>query len=121
MYYAFYARKPRRPRLSCAASRPRAYCVIDYVDGKSMGAVQGPNADLPVRFAKHLLLEATPKDPADCLPALRGAGGHRCQRMPEPSRQRPCSWRRGRNQSTRPFLRSSLAATNPQGNEGPSP
>jgi alpha-galactosidase len=60
MYYAFYAADWKGP-LELRGLDDRAYHVVDYVDGKDFGIVQGPVAHLSADFSKHLLLEATPQ------------------------------------------------------------
>jgi alpha-galactosidase len=67
MYYAFYARR-FRGSVQLRGLEPRAYCLRDYVAGKGMGGVQGPQADLSVTFTAHLLLEATPRDAGAACP-----------------------------------------------------
>jgi alpha-galactosidase len=64
IYYAFYSPDAQKPwkgdvELRGLASRP--YHVVDYENGKDYGTVQGPQAKIPVDFAPHLLLEATPE------------------------------------------------------------
>jgi len=60
MYYAFFAEN-WKGTLELRGLDDRAYHVVDYVDGKDFGIVQGPVAHLSADFSKHLLLEATPK------------------------------------------------------------
>jgi alpha-galactosidase len=60
MYYAFYAADWKGP-LELRGLDDRAYHVVDYVDGKDFGIVQGPVAHLSADFSMHLLLEATPQ------------------------------------------------------------
>ncbi len=60
MYYAFYAANWKGP-LELRGLDNRPYHVVDYVDGKDFGVVQGPIAHLSGDFSKHLLLEATPQ------------------------------------------------------------
>jgi alpha-galactosidase len=60
MYYAFFA-ETWKGELELRGLDDRAYHVIDYVDGKDFGIVQGPVAHLSTDFSKHLLLEATPQ------------------------------------------------------------
>jgi alpha-galactosidase len=60
-YYAFFA-----PRFTGALelrglAAGRRYRVRDYVDGKDLGTVSGPQARLTVAFRRHLLLEAEPE------------------------------------------------------------
>ena len=40
--------------------RPGAYKVVDYVNNKDLGIIQGTTAKLPVKFEDDLLLEVTP-------------------------------------------------------------
>jgi len=60
MYYAFFA-ETWKGELKLRGLDDRAYHVVDYVDGKDFGIVQGPVAHLSTDFSKHLLLEATPQ------------------------------------------------------------
>jgi alpha-galactosidase len=60
MYYAFFAGN-WNGALELRGLDARAYHVVDYVDGKDFGVVQGPTAHLSANFTKHLLLEATPQ------------------------------------------------------------
>jgi alpha-galactosidase len=60
MYYAFFAEN-WKGTLELRGLDNRAYHVVDYVDGKDFGIVQGPVAHLSTDFSKHLLLEATPQ------------------------------------------------------------
>ncbi len=60
MYYAFFAGN-WKGTLELRGLDARAYHVIDYVEGKDFGIVQGPIARLSADFSKHLLLEATPQ------------------------------------------------------------
>jgi alpha-galactosidase len=60
-YYAFFA-----PRFTGALelrglAAGRRYRVRDYVDGKDLGTVSGPQARLTAAFRRHLLLEAEPE------------------------------------------------------------
>jgi alpha-galactosidase len=59
-YYAFFAAN-WTGALELRGLDARAYHVVDYVDGKDFGIVQGPTAHLSAKFSKHLLLEATPQ------------------------------------------------------------
>jgi alpha-galactosidase len=60
MYYAFYA--PHwSGKIALRGLAERAYRVTDYVNGKDLGTVHGPVADLDVSFDQHLLLEAKPE------------------------------------------------------------
>jgi alpha-galactosidase len=60
MYYAFFARH-WKGTVQLRGLQDRNYTVIDYVDGASLGTVSGHNAQLPVEFDKHLLLEVRPQ------------------------------------------------------------
>ena len=57
IYYAFFARR-FRGQVQLRGLAQQMYCVRDYVAGKALASVQGPQADLPVTFMGHLLLEA---------------------------------------------------------------
>jgi alpha-galactosidase len=59
MYYAFYA--PQwKGKVTLRGLGARSYRVTDYVNGKDLGAVQGPVGTLDVHFEQHLLIEAQP-------------------------------------------------------------
>jgi alpha-galactosidase len=60
MYYAFFAGN-WKGTVELRGLEARAYHVVDYVEGKDFGIVQGPVARLSADFSKHLLLEATPQ------------------------------------------------------------
>jgi len=60
MYYAFFAGQ-WNGSVELRGLDDRAYHVVDYVDGRDFGIVQGPVAHLSADFSKHLLLEATPQ------------------------------------------------------------
>jgi alpha-galactosidase len=60
MYYAFYAKHWKGP-VELRGLQDRKYAVLDYVNGTSFGTVSGRNAQLPVEFDKHLLLEVRPE------------------------------------------------------------
>jgi alpha-galactosidase len=60
LYYAFFAGN-WKGTLELRGLDARAYHVVDYVEGKDFGIVQGPVARLSADFSKHLLLEATPQ------------------------------------------------------------
>jgi alpha-galactosidase len=60
MYYAFFA-SIWKGALELRGLDDRAYHVVDYVEGKDFGIVNGPVAHLSADFSKHLLLEATPQ------------------------------------------------------------
>jgi alpha-galactosidase len=60
MYYAFYA--PQwNGKVTLRGLGAQSYHVMDYVNGKDLGTVHGPEAALDVRFDKHLLIEAKPE------------------------------------------------------------
>ncbi len=56
-YYAFFAPEWSGP-VSLRGLENRRYQIIDYVNNKSLGTVQGPTAVLPVAFTHSLLIEA---------------------------------------------------------------
>jgi alpha-galactosidase len=60
LYYAFYAPRFRGP-VKLRGLDARAYRVRDYVAGRDLGRVSGPQASLSVGFEKYLLVEATPE------------------------------------------------------------
>jgi alpha-galactosidase len=60
MYYAFYA-KQWKGTVELRGLEDRDYRVVDYVSGKSLGAVHGRGARLPIKFTGHLLLEVKPQ------------------------------------------------------------
>jgi alpha-galactosidase len=70
MYYAFYAPEPPgktggktgrfKGEVELRGLREMAYRVVDYVNGRDYGAVQGPVAKLAADFTGSLLLEASP-------------------------------------------------------------
>jgi alpha-galactosidase len=60
MYYSFYAPE-WRGNVELRGLADRKYRVLDYENGKELGAVQGPSAKLNVNFSKHLMLEASPE------------------------------------------------------------
>jgi alpha-galactosidase len=60
MYYAFYA--PHwSGKITLRGLGDKTYRVVDYVEGKDLGTVHGPSAELDLVFDKHLLLEAKPE------------------------------------------------------------
>ncbi len=60
MYYAFYA--PRFDgTIELRGLQARAYRITDYVDGRDLGVVRGPDARLAVSFDHSLLLQAIPE------------------------------------------------------------
>ena len=60
LHYAFYA-DTWDGELALRGLEQRTYRIVDYVNGQDYGTVEGPQAKLPVRFEKHLLLEAIPQ------------------------------------------------------------
>ena len=60
MYYAFFAKHWKGP-VQLRGLQDRNYTVLDYVNGTSLGTLSGHNAQLPVEFEKHLLLEVRPQ------------------------------------------------------------
>ena len=60
MYYAFFAKHWKGP-VQLRGLQDRNYTVLDYVNGTSLGTLSGHNAQLPVEFDKHLLLEVRPQ------------------------------------------------------------
>jgi alpha-galactosidase len=66
MHYAFYARQFAGEVELRGLPEGRS-CVRDYVEDIALGQVSGPRARLPVKFQRHLLLEATPAPAAGCL------------------------------------------------------
>lgn len=61
LYYAFFAPKFNGSVELRGLEAGRSYTVRDYVNGVELGTVDGPAAQLAVRFARSLLLEATPR------------------------------------------------------------
>ena len=74
LYYAFYAPTKRTAsagettppgafagEVELRGLAPRAYKVLDYVNGRDYGTVTGPAAKLTVQFSDYLLLEAIPE------------------------------------------------------------
>jgi alpha-galactosidase len=67
MYYAFFAPAPARGgepapwsgEIELRGLAPGNYRVVDYVDGKDLGAVTAPGAKLKASFPDHLLIEVT--------------------------------------------------------------
>ena len=60
MYYAFFA--PQwRGKITLRGLAGRAYHITDYVEGKDLGTVRGPEAVLDVQFDGHLMLQAQPE------------------------------------------------------------
>ena len=60
-YYAFFAPE-WKGTISLRGLKERHYEVVDYVNGRSLGVVQGPTAVLPVAFTHSLLLEAVARN-----------------------------------------------------------
>lgn len=70
MYYAFYAAEPPgrtggktgvfRGDIELRGLDAKNYHIVDYVNGKDYGTVNGPTAKLATDFTGSLLLEATP-------------------------------------------------------------
>lgn len=59
-YYAFYAEN-FAGEVELRGLTKRAYSVVDYVSGASLGTVTGPTARLKTSFAEHLLLRVSPR------------------------------------------------------------
>jgi alpha-galactosidase len=70
MYYAFFASEPLgktggksgiyKGEIELRGLEAKQYRVLDYVNNKDYGTVQGPSAKLPADFKGNLLLEVTP-------------------------------------------------------------
>jgi len=60
LYYAFFAKHWKGP-VQLRGLQDRNYTVLDYVNGTNFGTLSGHNAQLPVEFDKHLLLEVRPQ------------------------------------------------------------
>lgn len=60
-YYAFFAPE-WKGAVSLRGLGKRWYRIVDYVNGKSLGEVEGPTATLDVAFRHSLLVEAVAKD-----------------------------------------------------------
>ena len=60
MYYAFFA-KQWKGSVELRGLEDRNYSVVDYVTGKTLGAVSGHDAHLPIEFTGNLLVEAQPQ------------------------------------------------------------
>ncbi len=70
MYYAFFAPEPAgktggkngtyKGDVELRGLDARQYRIVDYVNNKDYGKIQGPSAKLPADFKGSLLLEATP-------------------------------------------------------------
>jgi alpha-galactosidase len=61
LYYAFFAPRFGGTVELRGLEAGRSYAVRDYVNGVDLGTVEGPVAKLAVRFARSLLLEASPR------------------------------------------------------------
>jgi alpha-galactosidase len=59
LYYAFYAKRFDGV-LELRGLGPGTYRATDYVDGRDLGRVTGPNARLKARFERSLLVEVRP-------------------------------------------------------------
>ena len=59
MHYAFYAQS-WKGSVELRGLGSGRYRIRDYVNGVDLGIVTGPTAQLPVEFAKYLLVEAAP-------------------------------------------------------------
>jgi alpha-galactosidase len=60
MYYAFYALGWSGP-VELRGLQDRNYHVVNYENGQDYGTVHGPQATIPAKFSRHLLLEARPQ------------------------------------------------------------
>lgn len=60
MYYAFFS-DTWRGHVRLRGLAPLKYRVVNYETGDVVGSVDGPVADLPVTFRRHLLLKAVPQ------------------------------------------------------------
>ena len=60
LYDAVFA-KSFDGRLELRSLAARTYRLTDYVNGRDLGVIQGPRAELPARFEGSLLLEARPE------------------------------------------------------------
>jgi len=63
LYYAFYASE-YTGSVELRGLRPGRYRVRDYENERDLATVSGPIAHIPVKFKRHLLLEATPEEGA---------------------------------------------------------
>jgi alpha-galactosidase len=61
MFYAFFA-LDWNGEVELRGLQPGAYKVVDYVNQKDFGTVQGPTAKVKANFGDYLLLEAIPSD-----------------------------------------------------------
>jgi alpha-galactosidase len=60
LYYAFFAPQWSGP-IELRGLADRAYRIVDYVNNKDLGKVQGPKARISAEFSKHLLIGAQPE------------------------------------------------------------
>jgi alpha-galactosidase len=60
MYYAFYA-DSWQGTIELRGLDATSYKILDYINQKEYGTIQGPVATLNVEFDKYLLLEVIPK------------------------------------------------------------
>ena len=60
LYYAFFA-PSFDGKVELRGLDARAYRLTDYVNGRDLGVVQGPRAEVPARFDQSLLIEARPE------------------------------------------------------------
>ncbi len=61
LYYAFYAPQWSGPVELRGLKQGTSYKVVDYVNNRVLGTVNGPTAKLPVQFERNLLIEADPQ------------------------------------------------------------
>lgn len=64
MYYAFYAPKKNKPwsgEIELRGLKSGKYGVVDYETAREMGQIDASSPKMTVTFAKHLLLEASPR------------------------------------------------------------
>ena len=62
MYYAFFAPDPAtrwKGEVELRGLEPGKYRVVDYENGKDLGAIDGRSPKLAVEFTHHLLLEVS--------------------------------------------------------------
>jgi alpha-galactosidase len=60
LYYAFYAKEYRGNVELRGLEAGQRYRLHDYEADREMGTIGGPTARVPVKFKRHLLLEAIP-------------------------------------------------------------
>lgn len=60
LHYAFYA-KSWEGEVQLRGMESRSYEIHDYVNGRTLGVVQGPSVSLSVQFEGNLLVEAVPR------------------------------------------------------------